>query len=359
MKRPMVPLKVVFTRVRGRAKLFGRKPMLSFNMLRHRLLKKVTGKPILRTIDIAVTGKCNFNCVHCYAEVFNEEKPIELNILEKFIDEAIQMGVFHFVLQGGEAIIEHERLKAIIKLCRPHRCYITVVSNGWAMNRETILELKRLSVDKIAISLDSMIPEEHDTFRNRPGSWQRAIQALSDIVEAGLHTSISTTITHQNLQSDGIQGIFDFAEKHGYRVDVQIAQPAGKWEGALDYLIDEEDAAWLLKRRDSSKVSRNGQIIINRDIYPRAGTAGCPAVKEFMSLNVAGEVMPCTFIQASLGNIKDKSLREMREAALRNPYFQNYNPVCLSGEDRSFIGKYLQPYIGKKKPMNAYEVFNL
>ena len=41
----------------------------------------------LRAISLDVTPKCNMSCPHCYAETFVHAKPIELDILQKALDE--------------------------------------------------------------------------------------------------------------------------------------------------------------------------------------------------------------------------------------------------------------------------------
>ncbi|HLC42603.1 MAG TPA: SPASM domain-containing protein, partial [Methylomirabilota bacterium] len=179
----------------------------------------------------------------------------------------------------------------------------------------------------------------------------------SHIVQAGLHTAISTVATHKNLHSEGMQTLFRFARENRYRIDVQVAQPVGMWEGRMDLLIDQEDAAYLRALRDPSQTNLNGQVLVNRDLYPTLCREGCPAVKEFLSITTKGEVLPCTFIQISLGNIRNRSLKEMRAAALRNEYFALYNPTCLSGEDRGFIDRYLARVWGQDKPGDGTRIF--
>lgn len=65
----------------------------------------------LKTIALDVTNKCNMHCKFCYAETFVQKKPIELNILQKALEEAYNMGVCHYILQGGEVLADYERLK--------------------------------------------------------------------------------------------------------------------------------------------------------------------------------------------------------------------------------------------------------
>ena len=135
--------------------MYSEKPWLWRRQSHHRLGS-------LRTISLDVTARCNMNCPRCYASTFRAAKPVGLDILRQFFDEAYELGVFHYVLQGGEPITDMPRLEAILQMCHPNESYINVVSNGWAMTIDRIRKLKCLKVDKIAYSLDSGIAGEQD-----------------------------------------------------------------------------------------------------------------------------------------------------------------------------------------------------
>lgn len=311
----------------------------------------------LRTIALDVTPLCNMSCPHCYAETFVDVRPIDLRYMAKALDEAYSLGVYHYVLQGGEPIMAPQRLQAIIGMIRPEETYINTVSNGWAMSRDKIRWLKGLGVDKITFSMDSGVPEEHDRGRGT-GSFARVLKAVDDVLAEGLLCSVSTVVTHQNLHGAGFQLILDFAKSKGIRVDVQIAEPVGKWDGELDALVTPEDAAHLKRLSAEYPVLPNGQRMITRDVYCASGDR-CPAGTEFMSIAADGTVLACNFLQFSLGNIRDRTLREMRAAITGCSYFNGRHPCCPIGEDRRFAAQFVTPYKGRPKPLDARKVFAL
>lgn len=311
----------------------------------------------LRTLAIDVTPMCNMKCPHCYAETFSKTKPIELNILRKALDEAYDIGLFHYVLQGGEPVVDIRRLEAIIGMCHPDESYINVVSNGWAMTKEKIYWLRDLKVDKIAFSLDSGIEEEHDVNRLK-GSFSRVLQAIDIVLEAGLFASVSTVVTHQSLYSEGFRKVYEYAKGKVIRLDVQIAEPVGKWDGKKECLITPEDSKYIKQLRLDSPVLVNGQEMINRDIFS-GNYDHCPAGTEFMGLTTDGQLLPCNFLQYSLGNIRDKTIKEMRKELLTSVWFDGKHPNCICGEDNDFIDTFIMPYVGQTKPLDAYKIFNL
>jgi MoaA/NifB/PqqE/SkfB family radical SAM enzyme len=290
------------------------------------------------------------HCDRCYASTFCESDELPVGCLDKALSEAHGMGVFHYVLQGGEPIMSPERLAHIIQHVHPDESYINVVSNGWDMTMQRIQWLRSLGVDKISYSMDSGIAEEHDRLRGQE-SFNRVVKAISDTLSSGLLSSISTVVTHDSLHSVGFLKAYEFAAFMGIRMDVQIVTPVGRLDGDTSALLTPDDVAWIDELRKYSKTLPNGQKLVSRDLFC-AGGKSCPAVREFMAISVTGDFMPCNFLQFSLGNIRDKSLKEMRDGLLGNPWFQGCSQ-CLVGENKDFISRFITPNTSKPKPLDA------
>lgn len=312
----------------------------------------------LRTLVLDVTPKCNMSCSHCYASTFENTKQIELSTLVSALHQAHNLGVSHYVFMGGEPIMDRKRLESIINSCHPDESFLTVTSNGWGMTLPVIRWLKNLQIDKISLSLDSGLEAEHDANRKK-GSFRRVLQAVDHILGEGLIAALDVVVTHDSLYSEGFRRVYDYAISKKIRIDLQIAEPVGNWDGRKDILITKEDAKYIQKLRDESPLTLQGQKSIKRDVF--CGEVDhCPAGTDFMHITANGNILPCNFLQFSLGNIKDTSLKAARDALLTNPiYSSTSNPLCLCGEDSSFIDNYIMPYVGIPKPLDAYSLFNL
>lgn len=352
-------MRFYISRAKAQLRLAKKKPILAWNIFKFWLHYKLSKRPRMRNVDMMVTGACNFTCTHCYASGWTGQELIPLPDLEKAIKELMTLGVFHFVLQGGEPLLDMMRLKAIVEMCRPRRSYVSVVTNGWLLTPDAIAKLKGWGVDKVGVSLDSGIPDEHDAFRNKPGSFERAVEALKNARGAGLHVGISTTVTHQNLRSEGMQKLFQFAARNKYRININVANMSGRWEAKRDVLLTEEDTEYILKMHLDQALDSNAQTVIGRDLFLHHGVIGCPSTKESLSITAAGDVFPCVFVHIALGNIRDQNIKSMIDAALQNEFLCRWNDKCLGGEDRDFIQRYVTPYNGQTKPLNGREVFGI
>jgi MoaA/NifB/PqqE/SkfB family radical SAM enzyme len=213
-------------------------------------------------------------------------------------------------------------------------------------------------VDKVTISIDSGIPEEHDANR-RPGAFDRAVRAVDIVMAAGLLASVSTVVTRHSLYAEGFRRIRDFADTRRIRLDVQIAMPVGKLEGRRELLMQPEDSRHIHAMRTAYPLLPNGQEFIKRDVYNSGDTPQCPAGRDFMSLTSDGHILPCIFCQYSLGRLPETTLAQARRDIMQSPWFQGTHPRCLLGEDETFYERYAAPYLGVAKPLDAYTVFHL
>lgn len=165
-------------------------------------------------------------------------------------------------------------------------------------------------------------------------------------------------VTHYNLYSQGFQQLCELASRKQVRLHIQVAEPVGEWDGKTDMLLTPEDSAYLKELFLKCPTLPNGQTLLHRDIYCEHGDR-CPAGTEFLSLTADGELFACNFLQFSLGNIRHKSIKQMREALLTSQWFNGKQPKCLPGEDQVFIESFILPYKNHPKPLDAHKIFNL
>lgn len=324
--------------------MYSEKPKLHDRQKAH-----ITGR--LRTIALDVTGKCNMACAKCYAQPFKDAPEIDLDILGRALKEARDLGVYHYILQGGEPLCDMPRLRAIIERIGPDDTFLNLVTNGKAITDVSVL--KDMGIDKISFSMDSGIQEEHDSLRGH-GSFIGNLYYIREVMDSGLIASISTVATRQNMVKEGgFWKAYELAQLLGIRLDIQIAMPVGNWEGMSDILITPEQIDELDRLRYYSQPPG-----VKRDLFCDVGCKHCPAVNEFMAITVSGEFLPCNFMQITLGNIRDHSLCEMREAALKIEWFHApWEPECLVGAVEDFQEDCMSKMKGKQKPVPAKEVW--
>ena len=312
----------------------------------------------LRSLIIDVTSRCNMRCPHCYFHTFMDHNLMPLDKLKVTMDEAHAMGVFHYILTGGEPTMDLDRLATIIEFTRPDESYINITSNGWKFDRNMARHLRELKADKVVFSLDSGIEAEHDKGRGK-GSFRYVMAAIDHVLAEGLLSGVSFTASHATLHSEGFKAAYEYTVKKKIRFELQVAMPVGMWDGQKDILITPEDARYIEELRDKTPLLPNGQKAVSRDVFNYNGPSHCPAAIEFMAITADGNIMPCNFCQNSIGKVGEGSLAAMRSALMTSPLFRGEVAHCLVGQDEDYIDTYIIPYVNQSKPLDAYEVFNL
>lgn len=297
--------------------------------------------------------KCNFSCQHCDVTKLrgkNENRFFTIKDVKELSRQADEMGLAHIVITGGEPLVFPD-FDDIVKAIDPQKFYITSDTNGWFLDAEKARHLKSIGVDKIQLSIDSLSAPEHDAFRGRTGSQERAIKAIDAAFNAGLNIIVQTVVTKQRIRSIEFIDFLEFLNRKKVGVFVTYAKPVGEWEGNYNVLINRDDMDYLRNLEKKHNVFTHLTPSYGLDL-------GCIAVKRMVSITKYGDVMPCPYIHVSLGNFFDEPLKSIIERGLKIKYFGQYVDTCLVAEDRKFIDEYVAKRIyGKPLPVPCSEVF--
>ncbi len=154
------------------------KPFYPFRLARNIILSRLyvyLGKKkfVLRGCEFDITFKCNFTCSHCSTARLDKDidkKILEVDEYKDIVKQAMKLGATSFGLEGGEPFM-HKGWGEIIEACRGKYNHILISSNGWLFNEKVAKKCAKLGVDTINFSLDNGIPEIHDLFRKKKGSY--------------------------------------------------------------------------------------------------------------------------------------------------------------------------------------------
>lgn len=315
--------------------------------------EKVKHGESIAIIQFQYDYRCNLTCKHCSVKRFQSRKDgryFKLDDVRELSRQADEMGLAHLVITGGEPLAFPD-FEGLVEAIDPKKFYLTSDTNGWLLDDEKAKHLKEIGVDKIQLSLDSLNTEEHDDFRNRKGSHERAIRAIDSIQKAGLNMLVQTVVTKQRVRSEEFLNFVEYLNKRNVPVFVTYAKPVGSWEGNFDVLVDKSDMDYVRQLEKKHNVFTHLTPSYGLDL-------GCIAVKRMISITKFGDVMPCPYIHTSIGNFFEEPLKEIIQRGMNIKHFGEYRDTCLIAEDRDFINKYVVNRIyGKPLPVPYREVF--
>lgn len=311
-----------------------------------------------RGIDLNLNNACNLRCKHCFTNSPKGDHVKDVLPPEKIADIADQadaLGIFEWDLQGGELLLRPKLLFEVLRAIRTERFYMYLTTNGYHLDAAMAKRLAGAGINRVSVSIDSMDETEHDAFRGKKGSWKRAVAALEHVKAAGMAPYLNITVGHYNAFSEDILKLFGYSKEHGYTTLVNVATPAGMWQKMSEIMVDERDKAHLIELRKTYKnVLRNIWNPFGKD---DEAILGCNTVNR-MYITPLGDVLVCPYVHIKIGNVYQQSLKEIAEFGFRIKYFRNHSDLCLAGEDKEFVGKFLQREgTSIFNPLDAHELF--
>ena len=320
---------------------------------------KVKRGESIAIIQFQYNYTCNFKCEHCSIEKFfmrpSEEQAsgrryFKIEDVKELSRQADEMGLAHFVITGGEPLIfrDYDELVAAID---PQKFYLVSDSNGWFLDYERAKHLKEIGIDKVQLSLDGLDPQQHDTFRRRPGSHARVMRAIEACKDAGLHVILSTVMWRDRVRSQEFIDYLEFAKSKGVGTYVTYAKPVGNYEGRFDQLVTIEDTKYIIELEKKYDMFTHLTPSYGLDL-------GCIAVKRILPVTRYGDILPCPYTHVSMGNFFQEPLKEIVSRSLKNKWFSyEQKHECLCGVDRTFIKDVVAKTYNRPVPVAHTEIF--
>lgn len=266
------------------------------------------------TILIDPTSACNLNCTGCWAGKYNKSDSLDFDTIDRIIEEAKELGIYFFVLSGGEPTV-YPRLFDIFE--KHDDCGFMMYTNGTLIDDEMADKMLEVGNVTPAISLEG--GKEATDQRRGEGVFDKVMAAMDRLRERGIVFGTSLTATRDNVKELFSDEFMDFLMEKGVLYTWNFHYiPIGR-EPNLDMMITPEQREWLAKRVPEIRQSK--PIFIADFWNDGSFTNGCIAGgRRYFHINSKGEVEPCAFVHFAADNIKDKSLEEV----LQNPLFKEY-----------------------------------
>ncbi|PWR71745.1 radical SAM/SPASM domain-containing protein [Methanospirillum stamsii] len=150
--------------------------------------------------DIILTGHCNLSCQYCYISDVNKRKDLPTEQWLDFFDELGSLCVQRVTLSGGEVFLRSDLFLLIDGIIKNKMRY-SILSNGTLISEKIIQELsknkRKIRLDSIQISIDGSCADIHN--RSRPGSFDKSIEGLIRLKDAGFPVKVRVTVNRYNI----------------------------------------------------------------------------------------------------------------------------------------------------------------
>jgi radical SAM protein with 4Fe4S-binding SPASM domain len=291
-----------------------------------------------------ITERCNFRCSHCYQDKFDTPE-MSLGQMEEILEQYVDLlkkweipqGRAFLTITGGEPFLYKDFWPFLAKVYKYSANYNwAILSNGSLLNQENIKILKLFKISGYQVSLEGL-EENNDKIRGR-GNFKKAIDGLKILIEAGIPSIVSMTITKENV--DDVFPLAELLTKIGVRIFwVRRLVPWGKGAQLINSLLTPKELSDLYRNIEEFEkdLIERGSILrippacensfLRND--SREGEYCAVLAGRILALLPNGDVYPCRRLPIKVGNILENSfeeiyysdkMKELRDITKASPY---------------------------------------
>ncbi len=262
-------------------------------------------------MDLALTFKCQNNCVHCYAGGPHETAELSTAQWKEIIDRVHKIGVFIVTFTGGEPTLR-EDLPELLLYAQNSGIVTGLITNGRRLKDKSYVErLEKAGLDFVQVTLESHKANIHDLMTATKGSWKETVAGIKNVVPTHIYATTNTTLSKYNAAE--FLDTMDFLKELGVAafgcnslIYSGKASAIGKeFALPLDTLNE-----LLPKIRDKASQLGLKFLWYTPTQYCRfdpvklgLGVKSCTAANINMCVGPNGDVYPCQSYFESLGNI--------------------------------------------------------
>ena len=281
------------------------------------------------TILISPSMKCNLRCQGCYANEYEKDDDMSIEMIDKIIKEAKEFGCSFFTILGGEPFM-YPHLFEMLE--RHPDCYFMVYTNGTLLNDEAIKKLVKYGNAALMFSLEGLKDETDE--RRAPGVYEKVMAAMDKAREAGILFGYSSYVTKFNSEKIVSDEFIDLMVKKGALVGWYfLCMPIGR-NPSTEFMPTPQQRLYIKMRRD---YIRDNKPIFIIDFWNDAPfVRGCISGRQFIHINSRGDIEPCIFTHFASENIKTSTIQNALKSKFftaikkRQPYDENlYLPCTL------------------------------
>ncbi|MGN0806789.1 MAG: radical SAM protein [Candidatus Coproplasma sp.] len=292
-----------------------------------------------------ITGRCNYNCLHCFNAKDNAPLQSEWSLEEAnaLLDEAQKCGINGFTITGGEPMA-HKHFFEILQGIYSRGMYVFELNtNGFYIDQNALDKFKQIDCyPLIKISFDGF--GYHDWMRGRNGAEEDAIRAIKLCVENGFRVMVQTNINRKN--KDSILKSLEYLDSLGVeRTRVICTTESTRWaENAAgqSFTVPEYYETCLKIAEGYIKNSHGMEVVFWQfltlspksstfNLTPAAGCLDryresrplCQGNRGMIAVAANGEVYPCMQMSGwmeahkiSFGNVKKQGLQPVLQSGV-------------------------------------------
>ncbi len=265
--------------------------------------------------EIALTYNCQNRCTFCYAdspdrgqevpEMTTDEVKV---IIDRIFDEAHCPTVS---FTGGEPTLRQD-LPELAAYAKDKGMRVNLITNGIRCADVAFTRaLAGAGLDSAQVSIEGGSAQVHDSVTQHPGAWEKAVRGVENLRDEGIHTHTNTTICGGNR--DHLMELVDFIadDLHSEYFSMNMVIRTGT---ALEHAEDDisyKEIGAIIEAVQTRAEEKDVRFVwyspvpycLFNPVQAGLGSKSCACVDGLISVNPAGELIPCSSFERGIGDL--------------------------------------------------------
>jgi SynChlorMet cassette radical SAM/SPASM protein ScmE len=339
-------------------------------------------KNLMRTpksVDIAITGRCNLRCKHCshFNSAGDTGKDLPAAEWLKFFAELGSLAVMEVCLEGGEPFYRSD-IKELISGIVRGRMRFSILSNGTLIDEKTAAFLAKTGrCNSVQVSIDGSNATVHEALRGK-GAFVKAVEGLYNLKKNRVNVTVRVTVNKYNLNDlDNIaQFLFDGMKLASFSTNsASYLGLCRQFSREIQLTVDEQSQAMAelirLNKKYKGRISAMAGPLANAKTWPQMDKArkeglqgmpgcgyltSCGGVLNKLAVLSDGTIVPCLQMpHIELGQINRDNLQKIWQEHPELKRLRQRRSVPLSDFDFCMGCDYIK-YCRGSCPALAYTI---
>jgi GTP 3',8-cyclase len=182
-------------------------------------------------LRVSVTDKCNLRCVYCMPEEglpwLKRADLLSFEEITAIVREMAGLGLRQLRITGGEPLLRRD-LPGLIRMLRTVAGIENIaLSTNAVLLEGAAMELRSAGVDRLNVSLDSLVAERIDAIARRPGSAERIFRGLDAAEAAGFSPIKVNCVVMRGRNDDELEAFAAVTRDRAWHVRFIEVMPTG------------------------------------------------------------------------------------------------------------------------------------
>jgi radical SAM protein with 4Fe4S-binding SPASM domain len=163
------------------------------------------------SITLMLSNSCVTDCIYCYADIHqNVSSAVSLDKIRRLVKDASELDIVDFDIIGGEIFLFKYWREVLLEL-KKYGYYPEMISTKKPLNENEIDFLKKVGINRIQLSFDSLDKNILSKLLNNPVSYkQNFIDSLKILTKKNFEIQIAITLTKINSNINAIEELLNF-----------------------------------------------------------------------------------------------------------------------------------------------------